>query len=360
MSSTHLAGGSSTERPVPNPDTLRKIARMAHGHVYAKAFYEALAHKIPELLAKNPLTLQELAAKTKTDVRGLGSVLRLLVEDDPEIGLWPLFRKVDGRFENTEIAEAFLLQPDLQSYPLLMISKLMAPAWNNLDHSIRTGKPAFESPDAYGESVFAYLQKHQEAAKLFFTCLADQTRRQVGAIVKAYDFSDAGTIVDVGGANGALLVTLLHAFPSVNGILFDKEAYLVKQAVPNIEAAGVAKRCSTKIGDFFDEVPRGDTMILKFILHDWRDPEAVTILQNCRRSLAEGGRLLIMEHLLEDDSKPRTANIFDATMLAMQEGGERSEEEYRRLLERAGLRLEWVVPAYSALSELNIIEAVAS
>ena len=285
MSSITRAGGSSTERPVPSSDTLRKIARMAHGHIYAKAFYEALAHKIPELLANRPLTLQELADKTKTDVRGLGSVLRLLVEDDPELGLWPLFRKVDGRFENTEIAKAFLLQPDLQSYPLLIISKLMAPAWNNLDYSIRTGKPAFECPDAYGESVFAYLQKHQEAAQLFFTCLADQTRRQVGAIVKAYDFSDAGTIVDVGGANGALLIALLHAFPSVNGILFDKEAYLVKQAAPNIEAAGVAKRCSTMIGDFFDEVPKGDTMILKFILHDWRDPEAVTILQNCRQSL---------------------------------------------------------------------------
>ena len=68
-----------------------------------------------------------------------------------------------------------------------------------------------------------------------------------------------------------------------------------------------------------------------------------------------GGRLLIVEMVLPEGDAPHPGKMFDMVMLVIPGGQERTAEEYRALLARAGFRLERVVPTASAVS---VVEAV--
>ena len=60
-------------------------------------------------------------------------------------------------------------------------------------------------------------------------------------MIAAYDWP-AGTIVDVGGGQGALLAAILARTPDVRGVLFDLP-HVVAAARELIDEAGLADRC---------------------------------------------------------------------------------------------------------------------
>jgi hypothetical protein len=187
------------------------------------------------------------------------------------------------------------------------------------------------------------------------------TAQDVAAgIVAAYDFAGVGSVVDVGGGSGALLAEILRAHPSIRGILFDLPR-VVEAAGPILEAAGVLDRCDVVGGDFFEEVPAGgDVYVLKGVVHDWDDGDAVRILRNCRRVMGTESRLLLIEQVVPDDRAPEPFTLFmDLHMLAIHGAGERTAEDFGALLDSAGLRLARVVflPLGGAM---RILAAVAA
>jgi len=104
-------------------------------------------------------------------------------------------------------------------------------------------------------------------------------------------------------------------------------------------------------------VPQGgDVYILKFILVDWKDAEALQILQNCRRAIIQDGNLLIIEMTIPDTNEPSPGQLFDLNMLVMTGGQERTQSEYGALLGKAGFRLNRVVPTGSPF---HVLEAIA-
>ena len=108
-------------------------------------------------------------------------------------------------------------------------------------------------------------------------------------------------------------------------------------------------------GDFFEAVPGGaDLHLLKQIVHDWDDQRATRVLQNCHRALAQAGKLLLVEMVVPPDNRPSPAQAMDLNMLVILGGRERTEEEYRHLLQATGFRLERVIPTHSPFS---VIEA---
>jgi hypothetical protein len=90
-------------------------------------------------------------------------------------------------------------------------------------------------------------------------------------------------------------------------------------------------------GDFFESVPEADLYLLKHILHDWDDEACICVLKNCRRALRPGGRIAVIELLLGEIGEPGTASLYDATMMVLSSGRERSLVEFQRLFEAAGL-----------------------
>jgi len=148
---------------------------------------------------------------------------------------------------------------------------------------------------------------------------------------------------------------VLRRYPAMRGILFDLPG-VVEGAKANIEAAGLEGRCRVAAGNFFEAVPPGaDAYLLRHIIHDWDDDRSLTILRHCRGATGQGGKVLVVEGVVPPGNEPSASKFFDLAMMVLPGGMERTEEEYRRLLETAGFRLARVVPTRTWVS---VIEGV--
>jgi 16S rRNA G1207 methylase RsmC len=171
-------------------------------------------------------------------------------------------------------------------------------------------------------------------------------------MLDAYDLSRFRSVVDVGGGNGLLLTAILKRYPAIQGILFDLPA-VAERARAVVKDSGLSCRCHVIGGDFFSSVPGGaDVYLMRHIIHDWEDNEAVAILRNCREAMKADGKVLVAETLIPPENEPCFAKWLDIMMLLVG-GRERTEEEYCRLFAEAGLRVGRVV---STASEVSIIE----
>ena len=331
---------------------------MAIGHYVSRSLDLVARLGIADLLAGGPLLAGELAAKTDTDAAALRRVLRLLASSG-------VFEETgDGAFGLTELGT--LLRSDVPGSSRAQIQIFagvgIQDSWRELEYCVRTGQPAFrkDSPDAD-----AFSGMDPEATRLFDEAMATFAPAASAAMAAAYDFSQFGTVMDVGGGNGAILIGLLGANPGLRGIVFEREG-AVSRAQERIAAEGLDARCSAVAGDFFDSVPSvpsapggADAILLKHVIHDWEDEQAIQILSNCRRSMKPAARLLIAEGVyparIDGSLESRGAAANDVNMLVVSGGRQRSEAEFRALYHASGFELTRIVPTPARLA---LIEGV--
>ena len=123
---------------------------------------------------------------------------------------------------------------------------------------------------------------------------------------------------------------------------------------PNLKSAGVADRCQTLSGNFFEAVPSGaDAYLMRHIIHDWDDDKATTILRNCHQALNANGRVLIVESVIAPGNEPSFAKLLDLTMMVLPGGKERTADEYQSLLEASGFTFTQIIPTSC---DVSIIE----
>ncbi|MGB7921759.1 MAG: methyltransferase, partial [Pyrinomonadaceae bacterium] len=224
-------------------------------------------------------------------------------------------------------------------------------AWGDILHSVKTGETAFEH--VFGMGFFQHLDRHPESAKVFSEAMTSGSEPFNAAVTAAYDFSTIKEIVDVGGGHGSFISTILKAYPEMKGILFDVP-HVSEGARCRLRAEGVADRCRVVAGDFLESIPEGaDAYIMKHIIHDWDEASAINILKNCRRAMRPDAKLLLVEGVLSCGDTPAIGKLVDLQMLLMPGGRERTEEEYRQLLEAAGFRLTSITPTRSPLSVIE-------
>jgi orsellinic acid C2-O-methyltransferase len=170
-----------------------------------------------------------------------------------------------------------------------------------------------------------------------------------GALISHYPFGNFKWIVDVGGGNGSLLLSVLARHPTMRATVFDLP-HVAEAARLHIAEQGLSDRCEAVGGDAFVAVPSGaDAYVLKGVIHDWEDNEAIRILRSCRAAMKEGSKLLLIDRILPEridpnDALTRGRFITDINMFLNPGGRERTEAELRDLLSRAGLRLARVIP----------------
>jgi hypothetical protein len=225
--------------------------------------------------------------------------------------------------------------------------------WGLLTDAIRTGRS--QTSEALGMDLFTYYEQHLDEAGAFSASMANMSVFVHAEVTRALDTSDSRVAVDVGGARGELVQSLMGANPGLRGVVLDKE-HVVPAALSAAESAGLADRFSAVGGDFFESVPKGDLLLLKSVLHDWEDERAVQILTSCAAALVPGGRVVIVEHLLGEVGEPGFAPLQDINMLTLVNGRERGLAAFDALLAAAGLRRTKVTPA----GGMAIIEAVAA
>jgi SAM-dependent methyltransferase len=185
------------------------------------------------------------------------------------------------------------------------------------------------------------------------TPMASATAR-VSAVLKAFDFSKAGRVVDVGGGTGELLSAILSANLSLEGALFELP-HVVANARNVLSEAGVVERVHIVEGNFLEgPPPADDTILLKAVIHDWDDARAEVILRNCRKSVSSQGRLLIIEREPPKVGQRGAAIepfLLDLEMLVVSPGGrERTRQEFTSLLSAVQFELTKVVPTDAPVS----------
>jgi hypothetical protein len=324
------------------------LGRLIVGFQVSQAIHVAATLGIADLLAESPRTSDELAVATDSDAASLYRLLRALAA----VGV---FREDEGkRFALTAMGE--LLRSDapgsLRGWAEFVGRRYFLEAWSHLEHSIRTGENAFQH--VHGTDVWSYRAERPGESAIFDRAMESLTGASNRALLDAYDFGRFGTLVDVGGGNGALLVALLGEFTAMRGVVFD-QPHVVVNAAAVLERAGVADRCEIVGGSFFDEVPAGgDAYVLKSIIHDYDDEQAAAILSVCRRALATDGALLLIERIVGPPNEDPRTKFSDLNMLVAPAGRERTLEEWEALLVRSGFRLEKANPSASGLA---VIEA---
>ncbi|MCA2211518.1 acetylserotonin O-methyltransferase [Jidongwangia harbinensis] len=227
-------------------------------------------------------------------------------------------------------------------------------AWATLPAAVRAGRTQVES--AVGTDMFGYLAAHPEEGALFAKAMSNMTGLVVADTVALLDLGSARRVLDVGGANGALLLGLMRANPQIEGVLLDLP-HVVEGARQAAGEAGLGDRFTAVAGDFFEEVPPADYFLLKWILHDWSDDDCLRILRTCRLSARVGARALVVEGLVGDADRPGTVALLDLNMLAMTDGRERDLAEFDALFAASGWRRTGVSPTRSLYSLIEL-EAV--
>jgi len=315
------------------------------GFISTRMLHLAVELGLADLLAEGSRTADDLARETATHAPSLARLLRGLT------ALGVFVEETTGRFGPTPVSELLRRdRPDsLRAIALDFGAPHIQAAWMALPHGVRTGESSFRQ--VHGMDYWEYLRRHPDIASNFNDMLQKARPHQCAAVARAYDFSSVATLVDVGGGHGQFLAAILDANPEMRGVLFDAPT-VVPGAAQALRIAGLDDRCRVEGGDFFASIPDGgDAYILEHVIHDWSDADSVRILATCRRAMRAGAKLLLVEQLLSPAATP-----IDMHMLVLfGEARQRTEAEFRDLLDAAGFRLIRVVPTES---EASIVEGV--
>jgi len=93
------------------------------------------------------------------------------------------------------------------------------------------------------------------------------------------------------------------------------------------------------VADFFGPLPAGaDVYLLRNILHDWPDEQAVAILSRCAQAARGDGRVLVAERVITTDGDQNELTGMDLRMLLLFGSRERTLAEFNALADAAGMR----------------------
>ena len=312
------------------------LANIVGGHVIARCLQVAAELGIADQLKDGPKSATELAIASNSHAPSLLRILRALASQG-------IFKENEtGVFEQTKVSH--LLVDDIagsqRNFARMFIGDWFWKVLLEMKHAVITGEAAL--PKALEvDSMWEYLTKiDPEAGELFSKSMTSFSSSFNIPIAKAYDFSKFRSINDIGGAHGSLVKAIVTEYPSLEGYVMDLPEVIEdakKQENPeNINFIG---------GDFFGSVGiKTDCQILRFIIHDWGDEDAIKILQTCRESIEDDGRILIADHLIHPDNQPGFEKVLDITMMVNYgTAKERTAEEFAALFEASGFKFNQVI-----------------
>lgn len=332
---------------IPETPPPVQLMQMLFGFAVSRAIGVCAELHIADFLKDGAKTAEELAQQTNVHARSLYRVLRACAS----AGVFS--EDAEKKFSLTPLAEPLRsdLPGSLRAFAEMITTDWQFQTWAELPYSVKTGKPSFEK--VHGMPAFDYFWSNEHAGKVFNDAMTSNSAFSSVAVVNGYDFSSISVLADVGGGHGFLLASILAKYGSVKGVLYDMPA-IVSEAEKLLKSHGVLERCELVGGNFFERVPVGcDAYIMKHIIHDWNDDQCITLLQNCRKAMTDGGKVLVVEMVVPEGNEPSAAKLLDLQMLQYLPGCERTEKEYRQLFNEAGFELKRIIPTQSPFSILE-------
>jgi predicted O-methyltransferase YrrM len=308
-----------------------EMMQIATGYWLSKALFCAAKADVADRLAGGPRTVPDLAAAAGVEAESLYRVLRALAS----VGI---FRETEpGVMTLTDKAQFLRADhPQSMKHFTLLVGDDLFEVWSDLFHAVQTGTSAVHK--RFGRDFFQELADDLQKSHVFDRAMQEVHGDETQLILQAFDFQRFRIVLDVGGGNGTTLCGLLLAHPHLHGQLFDLP-HVAANARDVIAKAGLGDRIEVLPGDFFKAVAgHADCVLMRHVIHDWNDQDAVTILRHSRVALAPKGTLLIAEKVIRPGNDPGFVKLLDLNMLAVG-GKERTESQYRDLLGQADLEL---------------------
>jgi hypothetical protein len=324
------------------------IRKFMYGSWVSQAVYTAVHLRLPEHLATGPGDIEALAASSGTDPDMLYRLMRALAsvgvfsEDSPR------------HFVDTELSEC--LRTDAVKDLVHFFGNEVYRAYGRLADSVRTGDRGFDLE--FGTTLWERMETVAETGDAFRKGMGASSWREQLPLPATYDFGGVRKLVDVGGGEGSMLAAVLHENPSMSGVLVEIPAG-IDRSMKHFQDAGVAGRTELVEASAFDELPVADGYFMSCVLHVMDDESSLAALRRIRESIEPGGRLVILERIVGPGDEPGLAMLLDLTMMVMNGGRERTEQDWQQLLKAADFKLTKLVPMpyFSGGAELFAIEA---
>ncbi|GAB1544902.1 methyltransferase [Scytonema sp. NUACC21] len=335
------------------PSPMMAFFQIACGHWISQALNVAAKLGVADLLKEGAKSIDELAEFTDTHPPSLYRLLRSLTS----VGV---FSEVEPRtFALTPIAE--YLRSDrsdsLRYLPLTNCDEWQWRIFGELYHSVKDGQSGVKHVYQV-EHFWEYLSQNRESEEFFSKAMTGVASHFHTPLFKSYDFSKVNMIVDVAGGQGTMISSILRTNPHLRGILFDTPQ-VVAQAIDVLEKQGVANRCETIGGNFFQSVPSGgDVYTLSYVLCDWDDESCITILRNISNAMVPNGKVLAIDSVIP------IANEFhwwgkwvDLVEIVFGSGKIRTEAEYNHLFQSAGFKWVRTLSPDNPVSAMELVRA---
>ncbi|XP_042485023.1 (RS)-norcoclaurine 6-O-methyltransferase-like [Macadamia integrifolia] len=332
------------------------ISKYGHGYIESMALKCVVELGIADILHKHtkPMTLQELATALSLPTVDMNRFQRLMRYVVHHMGLFTLDNK-DSTYGLTHYSNCLVRDSKSFMVPMILhgINDWLIGPWYSLSTSIQGGPTAFEM--YHGITGWDYLATHADANRMFNEGQGAITREIFGEMVRqcgAWLFKGIGSVVDVGGGNGAAAREIVKEFPNIKCTVLDLSHVIRGSSLDKSSEVEWVE------GDMFLSVPHADAVPLKYILHDWGDDECMKILQRCKEAISSegGGKVIIVEMVIEINPEIDMSMMLSRDMFMMVNfgGKERTSEEWERLIRNAGYRKCKITPF---LAMASIIEA---
>lgn len=285
--------------------TPERFMQLGLGFMASKSLLSAIELGLFTALAKSPMDERQLTLSLGLHSRSARDFFDTLVA----LGM---LEREDGLYRNTPETDHFLVRGKLTYLGglLEMANERLYPFWGSLTEGLLTGLPQNEVKSG-GRGLFETLYGDPERLRLFLGAMTGLSMGASMAIAEKFHWKDYQTVVDVGGAQGGLLVQLCLAHPHLRANNFDLP--VVGPIFEEYAAAnGLSDRLGFLPGNFFnDPLPTADVITMGHILHDWDLDQKRMLLEKAYNALPKGGALIVFEALIDDD---RRQNAFGLLM----------------------------------------------
>lgn len=277
-------------------------------------------------LGGNAATAERLGELLKVEPGRLARLLYALAS----IGLL-VFK--EGQFSNGAEASAFLdaSKPTYRGGDHALLRELWAADLLTAE-SLRQNRPA---------ALHDFAEARADAAAAFSRMIAPGGLIFGRELAREIDFSAIGSVIDIGGGPGTILVGIHERWPHIAATLM--ELPTVAAVAPSILAEYGANDVVVEEGDITvaPSIGQHDLAILKAVVQVLPPDQARSSILNAARCLTPGGEIAIAgSGVVDDDRLGPPAGVFlNLTFLNLYRHGESyTEGQYRAWMTEAGFR----------------------
>jgi caffeic acid 3-O-methyltransferase len=328
----------------------------------------ALRLKIPDIIWRAgpdvPLSVHQIAAQLPSEAPDVDALSRILTYLST-MGILQAIKPTEGtntpmdmKYALTNLSKTYFVSEDINSlslvpFVLFQTRPVLVAAWDHIHERVLHGGDNFQNSS--GKDFWNYTASDPEFNGIFNAAMVSITKVNMKEILATYDgFKDVNTLIDFGGGHGEALNLITDAYPHIHAINFDlPHVIATAPTLPGIQHIS---------GNLFESIPStdADAIFIKNVLHFWDDEGCIKLLNNCYQAVADKGKLIIAEAVLdltEDSDLIGSAQVLDALMLNVSPGGrERTRKQWIELLKAGGFSLSKIVGRKGTI--IRIIEAI--